>query len=287
MAYKEIPPYLKGTFQDDQLGYHYSSPLPANLRTVESLRSDDEWLLLLAILEHAKRGDFSHLSRLPELLKKTRDPMVVRGIVDLVGDAGKIKNFEILIQLMIETDDDEFRVDGSRGAQWAGNLLLVPYMLEALKNARSERTRESIGSHISHLLEPEPGELAYQAESDSVSDYSERVACQVNRLVREFGSEEAPVWRGELFSVLGLARKMYELLTREDDEEDYLMGAQFLLLRHRFAANTGIDCRNFYKERRFQPLNATVIVRDFLDSRASTQYRDGVRYFFGYPISES
>ena len=284
MIYKSIPAYLKGTFQDEQLGYHYATPLPADLDIIEGLRSSDEWVLLVAVLEHAKRGDFSHLSKLQSALKITRDPMIVRGIVDLFGDAGKIKDFETLIELMIHTDDDEFRLDGSRGAQWAGSLLLLPYMLEALKDSRSERTRESFGSHISHLLEPQPGELAYQAESDSVSDYSQRVISQVNRLTTALGDEEAPVWEGGLFSVRGLAQKMYELLTREDDEEDHLLGARFLLLRHRFAASTGIDCRDFYKERRFQPLNATAIVREFLDSRASSEYRDGVRYFFGYPI---
>lgn len=284
MIYKPIPVYLKGTFQDEQLGYHYASPLPADLNTQESLRASDEWVVLVAVLEHAKRGDFSHLSRLHSVLKNSRDPMIIRGIVDLLGDAGKMRDFEALIEFMIHSDDDEFRMDGSRGAQWAGSLLLVPYMLEALKDSRSERTRESIGSHISHLLEPQPDELAYQAESDSVSDYSQRVISQVNRLSTELGGEEVPVWEGGLFSVRGLAQKMYELLTREDDEEDYLLGARFLLLRHRFAASTGIDCRDFYKERRFQPLNATAVVREFLDSRASSEYRAGVRYFFGHPI---
>ena len=284
MAHKNIPAYLKGTFQDDQNGYHYAYPLPTDVDIVENLRSADEWMLLVSVLEHAKRGDFSHLSRLPKVLKNTRDPMIVRGIVDLFGDAGSTREFDTLIELMIDTDDDEFKVDGSRGAQWAGNLLFLPYMLEAMITARSERTRESIGSHISHLLESQPGELAYQAEIDSVRKYSERVVSQVRRLAKKFGREDAPVWEGELFSVRGLAEKMYELLTREDDEEDYLLGPRFLLLRHRFAANTGIDCRSFYKDRRFQPLNATAIVREFLDSRASSQYKEGIRYFFGYPI---
>lgn len=284
MVYKTIPAYLKGTFQDEQLGYHYVSPLPADLDIVAGLRSSDEWVVLVAVVEHAKRGDFSHLSRLPNILKITRDPMIVRGVVDLLGDAGNTKDFETLIDLMLYTNDDEFRMDGSRGAQWAGSLLLVHYMLEALKDSRSERTRESIGSHISHLLEPRSGELAYQSESDSVSEYAHRVVSRVHQLATELGSEEAPVWEGELFSVRGLAQKMYELLTRDDDEEDHLLGAKFLLLRHRFAASTGIDCRSFYKERRFQPLNATTIVREFLDSRASSEYKDGVRYFFGYQL---
>ena len=47
------------------------------------------------------------------------------------------------------------------------------------------------------------------------------------------------------------------------------------------------DWRGFYgKAGKLQPLSAAAIVEEFLESRESEKYEDGVRYFFGHRIPD-
>jgi hypothetical protein len=47
-----------------------------------------------------------------------------------------------------------------------------------------------------------------------------------------------------------------------------------------FEAATGIDCSSFFDDGEFQPLAATAIVEEFLESGDPERFEPGVRYFF-------
>jgi hypothetical protein len=51
--------------------------------------------------------------------------------------------------------------------------------------------------------------------------------------------------------------------------------------RHIFEASTGIDCRPFFRNKEFQPLNAAAILEEFLASPAAEKFNPNIRYFFG------
>ena len=60
MLEHELPAFvIKGTFTWTRRGYHYSDPLEIDLLAPQTLASDNHWLVVAAILEHAKSGNHS------------------------------------------------------------------------------------------------------------------------------------------------------------------------------------------------------------------------------------
>jgi len=57
----EIPPFLIGTTSWSFLGYFYAERPPIDLLTSNALASDNPWIALAAVLEHAKRGVFDYI----------------------------------------------------------------------------------------------------------------------------------------------------------------------------------------------------------------------------------
>jgi hypothetical protein len=59
-----------------------------------------------------------------------------------------------------------------------------------------------------------------------------------------------------------------------------------ITFREKFEGATGIDCSPFFRGGRFQAAAAIAILEEFVSSKRSRDFREGVRYFFGHAIPE-
>src|SRR5438552_3784929 len=136
MQSQKPPSFLRGTFAWSYLGYFCAEPPPINLLTPEALASDNPWLILAAVLEHAKHGDHSHIPRLLAHFHAGSEMGPERACIHLTGDAGREADLAIL-QELLEQGSDPLRVYAAEAAAMAGRPGLVPAMLEAWKRVTS------------------------------------------------------------------------------------------------------------------------------------------------------
>lgn len=286
MDSSSIPGFLQGTFLRYELGYFYSEPPPANLLSRDALASPNPWIVLAAVLERAKVGDFSGVTQVEAVFGSTQNPFVAAACLQLLGDIGTQDAVRFLLSLM--GDDSSVVVrEACQAAHHVGYLWLAPFMLRAWDHIDSHDERDLITLILSGMLEEGRGPIGeaqpFGSES-SVEEHHQRVLTRLDQLRTRFGTENVPVWRGKVFSVGGLARDMHQLLLEGQKTGRPLTGT-FLDLREKFEASTGINCSAFYEGRRFQPLATRALLEEFLGSDEGAKFEEGVRYFFGNPIS--
>lgn len=300
-------PFLRGTFAWSFLGYFFAERPPMNLLAPEVLASDNPWIVLAAVLEHAKRGDHSYVARLRKWFHSGGEGCPDRAYIHLTGDAGREADLQALPPLM-EQGPDPLRAYAAEAAVMAGRLWLVRPMLEAWKRVSSLAHHETIGYALSSLLEAPGGPIAINAGSynlppdaiahlknpalralaerraaeEPVTEFELQVGSRFDELRGQLGAGAA-VWRGQLFSVPLLAEQMYDFV--RDPAAGRLQGS-FIPMRHRSEAATGINLSECFENGVLQPLNAAAVLETFLESEAPAQFEDGVRYFFGHRIPD-
>lgn len=308
MATSEVPEFLKGAFDWKRQGYFY--PAPPELLRPESLVDQNPWIVLCAVVEHAKRGDRTHIAKLRRFFVPTDDFSLDRIVMLVTGVAGTEEDLRALLPVM-ETQPDLLRAYACEAASLAGPLWIVPHMLDAWLRVEFLGERESIGYSLSDLLEQGAGEVADNAgiyvsqaqpppgmaRTAALEEYLSRrgnrapteaplvqlVLERHRSLVKDLGSEAAPIWNGQLFSVKELAARTRALI--QDASPEQLQSVPFTTIRHKFEASTGIDCTSFFEKGRFQPLAALTILEEFLESGTAAKYIPGVRYFFGHAVA--
>lgn len=129
---------------------------------------------------------------------------------------------------------------------------------------------------IKTLLEYPVGDLTDPSNYASEAEYHNAVLERYQHLVDEFGDDQVLIFGGKRFGVVSFAKMLLDRFKQPHVQTFW---------RRKFEASTGINCTDFYRNGSFQPLAATAIVEDFLESSEATRYEDGVRYFFGYRIS--
>lgn len=281
MPHKQ-PPFLKGTFFWDQLGYNYREAPSVNLLAMQALASDNPWIVIAAILEHAKAGNHAPVQRLQEWMRADIGHLLLCVCAELLGDAGTTEDLRAL-EKMVDEGPDHLRVAACRAAYWSGELWLVPLMLDAWNRVEWRDDRDTIAFMLSDLLEETGGPIVAN-EAYSASQYSELVRRRVEEIHSAIGTNRVSVWEGKIFGVTRIARRMYELLLSGRESVDDLFDS-FVDYRHKFEASTGVNCSSFFRDEEFQPLAATAILEKFLENPAE-QYEEGVRYFFGHRIPD-
>src|SRR5262245_40145844 len=78
------------------LGYHWPGSTPAELRSAAALESRNPWVVLAAVLERAKTGDFEPVARLIRCLQDADDWVLSRACAELLGDAGPVQRIAAL-----------------------------------------------------------------------------------------------------------------------------------------------------------------------------------------------
>lgn len=233
------------------------------------------WARLEVLVEQAKRGDFSGV---PEVLDLAQDGDVHLRFVccRALGDFGTGACFARMIREMHEEVDPDKSLDYVHAFHERGLLSDIPRLVDEYDKFHGCEAAAVIPLFLSDLLEPEWGPIAERPGEDDLDDWEEMVLREHQTLAQRVGERDLPVRHGEVFSVPRLARRMLERLAIDDETAVFHYKSRRL-----FEANTGIDCTEFYKERRFQPLRAAVILERFLASPEAQRYEDGGRYFFG------
>jgi hypothetical protein len=199
-------------------------------------------------------------------------------ILNLIGDAGPSSIFAP-IEHRARHGPTVRQAIAACGCLWQrGRLSDALVMLDCYERVMGAEGSVMLPSLLSDMLDDDEGEIGRPRNVDELERYREQVIARVDVLEGRLGSSQAFVLRGELFSVVRLARlTLNEVKARPNPS---------ILWRARFEASTGLDCTAFYRERTSQPLAAAAIVEEFLEGPESSQYEDGVRYFFGHRIGD-
>ncbi|MGW8392279.1 hypothetical protein [Pseudoduganella sp. HUAS MS19] len=303
MNSKELPAFLHGTFDWRLDGLQLHSAPPFDLLAPSLLQSDNPWLILASVLEHAKHGDHSGVPLLSRLFNDHKPPALARVAILLVGDLGRDQDLDMLAEVM-GGDDASSRMYACEAASLAGCLWLVPAMLDAWHRAEGLHDHEVIGYAISDLLEHDDGEIAAEAKVFAPTKLLDRVKANPRfaamtknlgiladeqlrfpnlvqaahaKLQEAHGAGRVTVWNGAPFDVRVFAQQFLDLVREAAP-------VSFYKYRHKLEANTGIDCRHFFRNGEPQFLTISAAIRDFLDSNEIKKYRQGKRYFFGHSI---
>lgn len=118
-----------------------------------------------------------------------------------------------------------------------------------------------------------PADLA--GGSDALDSDSELVTRRFDALTDKYGTTEVALWQGEPFTLVRFAKVSSSNIDRVTAPMEF---------RRTIEANTGLDCRRFFKGGGFQPLTTTSILEEFLESTAASDFEEGTRFFFGHKL---
>ncbi|AZD49110.1 hypothetical protein [Pseudomonas chlororaphis] len=283
MRYKKPNFMSNGTLYWDELGYEFSSIPDIDPLSDSALCSDNPWIVLSAVLERLKLGQFSSAPALYNIIKSTNDGALRECCAELIGDAGSksvIENFTKEFSVEIFDNSRPIRqIELCIAFRQSMLLCTVPIMLKAYLLSTDRRETNILRVYLSHLLEPEFGDIACSLVPDEI--YQDIVMSKYRELKEAFQSDNIPVLYGSLFSVGDLARRIRtELATPPVNETNILR------MRHHLEASTAYNCSSFYKHEKLQPLNAAALIEDFIDNPENMRFQEGQRYFYGHNIPE-
>jgi hypothetical protein len=292
--------FARATFLSRGDGFHFAEEPPARLEQPEALNAPDPWDVLCALLIRLRRGDFSEVDRVVDMLEAYDDAdvwtaggallsyaapyRVVRRFAERY-QAGAFGRDKALVQLRVCEILSE-----SLG------LWTIPVILGIYRTMEDVNTKLAVEVLLSQLLEDERGPIYKGPDETETVDpaagpFAEPVVVREEEpylaLVQDIAravasdnnlSEDSPICEGRLFSVVPFTRRLLARIGEGSDTDRIERG------RILFEANTGFDCHGYYVEGRLQPLAAAAILEEFLETDELESYRAGVRYFFGHRI---
>lgn len=292
----EKPDFLGHMFVALGLGFSMATDPPMDLLDSLCLQDENPWVVLAALVERAKHGDFVQLPQVFACLHRSEgDAAFWYACSDTLAHAAPSS---VLRQLLTEFHSEiwerkdlwriEYVVDLLRQSLrlWTVPIMLNLYLeiedcdeLDERDEDRDEPSLILVPDYLSQLLEEKPGPISEAELSDS--DYRDLVTQTYKQRCRELGSSEAAILNGKPFSVRSIAEDLLDKVT--DKGVDSLDVAQERML---FEATTGVDCRVFFVNFQLQRLAAAAVLEKFLESPRVEQYEPGVRYFFGHRIPD-
>jgi hypothetical protein len=237
------------------------------------------WQALRAAFLKARTGDFSLMRSLMSHYDPAGDYRLNYQLTLLFGDAAPSTAIDRLARALdnpADPNDYEVATNYCEVLKARGRIGDIPRMLDALERFKWSEDAHIIGVFIKELIEPLPGELKNFDEFEAFEQFRSYILLRCEEIGPKLGPEQL-AFRGERFSLTRLAQLALEALRRPYFSIEW---------RRKFEANTGIDCRPFYKNENLQPLAAAAILEDFLDSGEAEKYEPGVRYFFGHRIPD-
>jgi hypothetical protein len=235
----------------------------------------DQWRVWLAAFARAREGDFSLVAPLLDVLMQSVPSTLAMACSDLIGDAGPPACFSRIVNEIGVAQSFEMVDELTSALHLRGMLSDVRLLLDAYERYHENKDADILPVRISDLIESDDGLLSEPAEFTDMSAYRSAVISRCTELEDRFGTDRVIVFHGDRFGAARLAQYMLERV-RMPYASSYL--------RHKFEAATGIDCTAFYKDKTLQPLAASAILEQFLESPAAETFETGVRYFFGHRI---
>ena len=253
-------------------GYFAVPPAPGRL---EMEPEADPWGYFKTAFHRAREGDFGLMAFLPEIFAATSDIPLAVCCAELIGDAGATDVIDRMIGLLKE----DLRIDRALLCCTAiynrGRLGDIPVFLDTYVRYSDHSDADILPVWISDLVEPEDGPISEPMYFEEIDDYVAMVRSAHQELLAKLGAPDVPIFGGQVFGVRRLAHHILDRIRAPSVRSN---------LRHRFEANTGIDCSSFYRRGELRPLAAAALVEEFLESPQANRFRDGVRYFFGHAI---
>lgn len=234
----------------------------------------------LVVFQQATQGEFERLPSLIEEYKQSsQDYIFGYHCAALLGDAGTSFCFKKITENIIaeKTGRYELIIDFCGVLFERGRLADIPLMLAAYEKHSSIDEVGIIPCLISEILEYPVGDLTDPLNYTSEAEYHDAVLERYQNLVGELGDDQVLIFGGKPFGVVPFAEMLLDRFQHPHVQTFW---------RRKFEASTGINCTDFYRDQSFQPLAATAIVEDFLESPEAARYEDGVRYFFGHCIPD-
>jgi hypothetical protein len=294
----EKPDFLGHMFVSRGLGFSMAADAPMNLLDSLALQDENPWVVLAAIVERAKHGDFTYLPQVFDCLRRSEgDGAFWYACSDTLAHAAPSS---VLRQLVTEFHSEiweredlwriEYVVDVLRRSLrlWTVPIMLSIFLeigdrkeIDEIDEDQDEPSLILVPDYLSQLLEEELGPIAEAELFDSDLNYQDLVTRTYEQRCRELGSSEAAILNGKPFSVRLIVE---DLLAKVMDKgADSLGVAEERML---FEATTGVDCSAFFDNFQLRRLAATDVLEKFLESPHVNQYEPGVRYFFGHRIPD-
>lgn len=291
--------YLRRTFLELGDGFHFSSSPPPDIADERYLRSSDPWDVLACVLARLQRGQLQAVDMLVDLMRHHDDAGVWNACAQLIGFAGRRQLLEVLMnEYADQLHDRGVQIYVSTALVNGCGLWSVPHLLAMHAATIDDNARMHLEFDLSRLIEPEPGPICSGPEQIVVEDNElpppfretsikldrKGYAALVEARTAELGlglNKGMAVAEGRIFELEQLARTLLRRV-RTGVRTERIEWERML-----FEGTTGLDCRGFFNEQYIlQPLTATAIVEDFLESGEAGNYEPGVRYFFGHRIPD-
>src|SRR5262245_24094831 len=100
----ELPPFLHGCFDWRVNGLHWEMPTGVDLGGSQGLRAENPWIVVAAVVEHAKRGNHDEAPILLPFARR-KDPFALDRVSLLaLGDIGRRQDLALLDQVLRGAD---------------------------------------------------------------------------------------------------------------------------------------------------------------------------------------
>ena len=281
MLKSERPSFLGQHWLLAPRGFTYESAAPSDLASDANLDSPNEWLSLLCVLERAKAGDFSQLSRLSKIISSSSDEQVIECGMRLLGHAGSHSQ-RMELRRFFSHPDPNARSAALDAVRFSCDLALVEPLLEFGRTANPSN-RLLVMSVLSGLLEPEPATI-YDDTETMASDAYEKVVRRKTSLVQQEFGQAAPILNGRLLDLHHVLDRI-ESLTR-DENAFQLSGLISIYIKY-FEALTGVRCVGLFDSEIAANTPAILaIVERVHHNGLLERFQPGRRYFFGHLVPD-
>ena len=281
--------------------FHFNGPPPKDICSVKYLQSNNFDEVISAVLANAQRGDFSHFSRLVDVMQKTDDGVVWGRCCELFAHAAPFSALHDLIDAYSEL---LFKSDDIVTQQWICELLCLSGALwsipEVLKIFRMNKQRDqyySVPRYLSFLLEADRKEISegppIVPRTDTLpewfdvpivydDDTFERIVLERYEILcsQTIDINRTAIWEGELLSMKQIAKNAHIRINMGQDIEEIAIARALL------EATTGEDLSAFYKDALLRPLSASACVETLFETCILDTFEPGTRYFFGRKIPD-
>jgi hypothetical protein len=254
--------------------------VPQNLR---DLLNGSDWEQMFAVFMLFQQGDFSHLSRIHQIMMRNNETLIWNAGVNIIGFTGGWKNiinsFELFRSRM-----NEFSVRYYMAILLgcSCDIRAVPSLLEiyALCTNPDEDYDQTL-RELSFLLETNDREI-FDLRHDLPSHQSLVELVKPYQLSVSEAVDGSKTFEAQPYDVVRLAERLLDRLEAEDARTE-----RFYRGRLVFEAATGVNCTGFFDDKfRLDRLAAMGILEEFLESEQLNRFIPGKRYFFGQPIPD-
>jgi hypothetical protein len=281
--------------------FHFSALPPSDIRGNKYLGSSDPMDVLNSVLANVMVGDFTHFSKLIDLMKQFDDGAVWGCCADLYAYAAP---YSALHDLIDAFQSVLFRGDDIVTQGWisetlceSGALWGVPHVLAIFRLNQSRDKYFATPTYLSRMLEEEREEIAngppVLPRTDDLPEWFDVPPVYDDRTFEQQVMERhaalsaqvadpnrAAVWEGRPLSLVYVAEKTLARILEGEDTDDITRGR--LLLE----ATTGQDLSDWYVDSLLANLTAAAGAETLLESATLRAFEPGVRYFFGRRIPD-